>query len=131
MTDKVHILPTDSTPEFLLDPDGIIKIKGRGLYGAGNDNSVRVMGWIESYLLHSAETTLVIIAFEYLNSYSTTILVSLLKKLSRVILEKKKLVIQWYYEEDDDDLLERGEYVSSTFDIPVTFIVTKDISTCC
>jgi hypothetical protein len=29
--DEVHILPTDNTPEVLLNPEGIIKIKGRAL----------------------------------------------------------------------------------------------------
>jgi hypothetical protein len=29
--DEVHILPTDSTPEVLLNPEGIIKINGRAL----------------------------------------------------------------------------------------------------
>jgi hypothetical protein len=29
--EEVHILPTDNTPEILLNPDGIIKIKGRAL----------------------------------------------------------------------------------------------------
>jgi hypothetical protein len=45
-----------------------------------------------------------------------------------VLLHSKKLVIQWYYEEDDEDLLERGEYISITFDIPVTFIPTNHIT---
>jgi len=55
--------------------------------------------------------TIVIIAFEYLNRFSTTILVSILRKLSQVILQSEKPVIQWYYEEDDEDIVERGEYV--------------------
>ncbi len=131
ITEYLHILPTDNTPEFILDPHGVIKIKGRGLFGTGSDNSVQVMHWLDSYIKNPAEITMVIIAFEYLNSYSTSILVNMLKKLSKVIIHKKKLVIQWFYEEDDDDLLERGEYVSSSFDIPITFIVTDDICSCC
>jgi len=131
MTEYLHILPTDNTPEVVLDPNGVLKIKGRGLIGTGIDNSVQVYRWIDNYILDAAQTTYVIIALEYLNSYSTTILVNILKKLSQVVLHRKKLVIQWYYEEDDDDLLERGEYVSSSFDIPITFIVTSDICTCC
>ena len=131
MTEYLHILPTDNTPEVVLDPNGVLKIKGRGLLGTGIDNSVQVYRWIDNYILDAAQTTYVIIALEYLNSYSTTILVNILKKLSQVVLHRKKLVIQWYYEEDDDDLLERGEYVSSSFDIPITFIVTSDICTCC
>ncbi len=86
------------------------------------------MNWVDEYLSNPAEITYVIIAFEYLNSFSTTILVSILRKLSQVILQSKKLVIQWYYDEDDEDILERGEYISSTFDIPIKFILTNNIA---
>jgi len=37
-------------------------------------------------------------------------------------------VVQWYYEEDDEDILERGEYISSTLNIPITFIKTNHIA---
>jgi hypothetical protein len=52
----------------------------------------------------------------------------MLRKLKEVILKSKKLVIHWYYEEDDEDMYERGEYISLTFDIPFTFILTDHIS---
>jgi len=84
--------------------------------------------WIDEYVTKPAEITYVIIAFEYLSSFCTTILVSILRKLSQVLLHSGKLVIQWYYEEDDEDILERGEYISSTFDIPIMFILTNHIA---
>jgi hypothetical protein len=123
--DEIHILPTDKTPEFILSPEGIIKIKGRGLFGSKTEVSKEIKNWIDAYLRNPAETTYVIIAFEYLNSFSTTILVSILKKLSQVALQTKKFVIQWYYEEGDYDILERGEFISATFNIPITFIMTN------
>lgn len=86
------------------------------------------MNWIENYILNPAETTYVIISFEYLNSSSTAILVSMIRKISAVMLKMKKVVIRWYYEEDDDDILERGEYISSAFNIPIEFIAVSDIS---
>jgi len=125
---KLHILPTVNTPEFLFNSDGIVKIKGRGL--AGNDSGVikSMMDWIDSYLNNPAETTFIIIALEYLNSLSSTILVNILKKFSQVVLKSGKLDIQWYYEEDDEDIIERGEFISSTFNIPIKFILTANIS---
>lgn len=128
MSGELHILPTDNTPEFLFSPDGMIKIRGRGLFQNKTETIEQIMNWIDEYLSNPAEITYVIIAFEYLNSYSTTILVSILRKLSQVILHSEKLVIQWYYEEDDEDIRERGEYVSSAFNIPITFILTTHIS---
>jgi hypothetical protein len=125
---ELHILPTDNTPDFLFNPEGTITIRGRGLFGNKTESTEQIMNWVDEYLSNPAEITYVIIAFEYLNSFSTTILVSILRKLSQVILQSKKLVIQWYYDEDDEDILERGEYISSTFDIPIKFILTNNIA---
>jgi SiaC family regulatory phosphoprotein len=74
--------------------------------------------------------TSVTIAFEYLNSLSTIILVTLLQSLSRINRQSKTLVIKWYYEDDDEEILERGKYIAFSFDIPIEFIMTDDISGC-
>lgn len=124
---NIHILPTHNMPEFLLVAEGIIKIKGRGLSGNNAEVNEQIMNWIDEYKNNPAEITYVIIALEYLNSASTYILVSILKRLSQVILQSGKLIINWYYEEDDEDILERGEYISETFKIPIKFIMTNDI----
>jgi hypothetical protein len=105
----------------------MIKIIGRGLIGNKSEVTEQIGIWIDEYVTKPAEITYVIISFEYLNSFCTTILVSMLRKLSQVLLQSGKLVIQWYYEEDDEDILERGEYISSSFDIPITFIPTSQI----
>ncbi len=124
---EIHILPTHNTPEFILKPEGIIKIKGRGLIENKAEVTEQIINWIDEYHNNPAEITYFIIGFEYINSLFTTVLVSIIRKLSQVILRSGKLVIQWYYEEDDEDILERGEYISSTFNIPITFVVANDI----
>jgi transcription elongation factor len=130
MLDKVHILPTDKSPEVVLNPEGIIKIKGRAI-----DENIRIVpkqieNWIDSYLLNPAESTEFIIALEYLNSFNTMILASILRRISKVNLQLKKLVIKWYIENDDDDLLDRAESISSALNIPIEFIMTDDIRNC-
>jgi hypothetical protein len=125
---NLHILPTGNMPEFLLVPEGIIKIKGRGLVVYNTEVNDQVMSWIDDYKRNPAEITYVIIALEYLNSFTTNILVSILKSLSQVVLQSGKLIIHWYYEEDDEDMLERGEYISSTFNIPIKFIISNNIA---
>jgi hypothetical protein len=128
---KLHILPTDNTPEIILDPEGIIKIKGRGMVLNNIGVSGQIMDWLDAYIGNPAEITYVSIAFEYLDSYCTTKLVSILKKISQVDLQNKKYLITWYHEEDDEDILERGEYISATLNIPIDFVMTYDIKTCC
>jgi hypothetical protein len=128
--DEVHILPTDSTPEVLLNPEGIIKIKGRGLIINKFEVLDQIMNWINEYISNPADITNVIVAFEYLNSFSTSILVSILNKLSQINQQTKKLTIRWYFEDGDDDILERGEYISSAYNLPIDFFMTDDIAGC-
>jgi len=126
--DEVHILPTDKTPEVFLNPDGNIKIKGRGVVVTLTEVPTQIMNWIDSYLISPAEITTVIIAFDYLNSYCTVVLISILKKISQVKQQSKKLIIKWYYEDLEDDIFNQGEYISSTLYIPFEFIMTDNIT---
>lgn len=123
----VQILPTNKTPEVLLNPEGIIKIRGRAIDESRTKFSEQIMEWIDTYILNPPELTELTIALEYLNSYNSIILASVIKKLALVSQQSKKIVIRWYIEEDDDDLLERGNYISSTFNIPIEFILTDKI----
>jgi hypothetical protein len=129
-TTKLHILPTDNTPGIILDPEGIIKIKGKGMALSNIDVSGQIMSWLDDYVIDPAEITYVSIAFEYLNSFCATRLVSILRKISQVVMHHGKYIIHWYYEEDDEDILERGEYISDALNMPVTFIMTYDIKNC-
>jgi hypothetical protein len=126
--DEVHILPTDKTPEYLFNPDGNIKIKGRGVAATVTGVPPKIMNWIDEYLVNPAEITTVILAFDYLNSYSTVMLVSVLKKLSPLNQQSKKLVIKWYYEDLEDDIFNQGEYISSALNIPFECIKTNNIT---
>jgi len=121
--EEVHILPTDRTPEVFLDPQGVIKFQGRGLAVNKTDVPRQILNWINLYLNRPQEITYVILAFEYLNSFSTTMLVTILKKIIQVTLRSKKYIIRWYYEHDDNDILERGEYISSVLNIPIEFVM--------
>jgi hypothetical protein len=126
--DAVHILSDDKNPEYFLNPDGNIKIKGRGVAATVTEVPFQIMNWIDEYLVNPAEITTVILALDYLNSYSLINLVSILRKLSQVNKQSKKLVIKWYYEDVEDDILYQGESVSSTFNIPFEFIMTNNIT---
>jgi hypothetical protein len=79
-------------------------------------------------IYNPAEITYVIIGFEYLNSFSTLILINILKKLSRGIRQSEKLVKRWCYEEDDEDILDRVKYISSIINIPIEFILNNNIA---
>ncbi len=123
-----HILPADKTPEVILDTEGTLSIKGRAMALNRTAPSEKLLNCIECYLQNPARTTTVTIALEYLNSFGTQILVSILRKIARVNDQGKILVVKWYYDIEDDDILERGHHISETFNIPIEFIPIEDTS---
>jgi hypothetical protein len=125
--DMIHIEPTNKTPEVFLNSKGTVKITGRAIDESRNKFSDEIISWVDDYLKSPANLTEVIIALEYLNSYNSIIMANILRQIAQVTQQAKKLNIKWYVDEDDDDLLERGKYISSTFDIPIDFIMTEDI----
>jgi hypothetical protein len=125
--EEVHILPTNNTPEILLDPAGLIKISGRAIDERKTKFTEQTMTWVDAYCNNPAVSTRVVIALEYLNSFNSVFLASVLRKLSQIGSEPAIFSVKWYIEEDDDDLIERGEYISSVFKIPVEFIKTNHI----
>lgn len=123
----LKIQPTKTTPEYTLSPDGTITIKGRAIDESREKLPDEMTAWIEEYLKDPAQQTKVVIALEFLNSFNTLLLTTTLKKISQVIRQGKKLLIKWHYEEDDIDIYERGEYISSTINVPIQFYITEDI----
>lgn len=128
--EEIHISPTNTTPEILLNPKGIIKIKGRAIDESRAKIPEQMANWIDTYIQDPQEVTEVIIALEFLNSFNTLVLTATLKKFSQILSRRKKLVIRWFYEEDDVDIFERGEYISLTINVPIEFIVTDNIDKC-
>lgn len=123
--EEIRYLPSDKSPEVILSPDGIIIIRGRGFMLSNSEIPQRISTWIDGYVLAPDNSTCVILAFEYLNSFTTIVLVGFLRKLISVLELNKSLKVKWYYEEGDFDILERGEHISSTVKIPFEFIMTK------
>lgn len=123
--EEIRYLPSDKSPEVILSPDGIVIIRGRGFMLNNSEIPNRISDWLEGYVAEPDDSTCVILAFEYLNSFTTMILIGFLRKLTKVLELNRNLKVKWYYEEGDNDILERGEHISSTVKIPFEFIMTK------
>jgi hypothetical protein len=113
---------TKSSPDVILNPSGIIKIKGRSISENILDFFKPVEEWVIEYIKTPADITCLDITLEYFNSASAKLLIQLFLKISYVQLKNKKFIINWYYEDGDEDILERGEYFSSVLNIPFNFI---------
>lgn len=120
------ILSTESTPEISLNPEGMIKIKGRSMNGNVTEFFAQIENWIDEYISNPAEITCVDISLEYFNKINLKFYFALLRKIESVKLKNKKYIINWYYEEGDEDMLEKGENISSVMDIPFNFIMICD-----
>jgi hypothetical protein len=122
--EELKILPTKNTPEIILKPDGVIKIKGRSISENATDFYYPVIDWVSRYIKKPADVTCVDMSLEYFNSASAKVLIHLLQKVTYVSLKNKKFVFNWYFEDGDEDILERGQFFSSVLDVKFNFIKT-------
>jgi hypothetical protein len=123
--EELRILPTKNTPEIILNPEGIIRIKGRSIHENVTDFFEPVEDWISAYIAVPADITSVDMNLEYFNSASAKVFIHILQKITYVTLKHKKFIFNWYYEDGDDDILERGEYFASVLDVKFNFIKLK------
>ena len=123
---KIRIFPTLSTPDILLDPDGIIKIEGRSMNVNVMEFSEPVDSWVDRYLADPADITKVDLYFEYLSTNNLIFYRSLLLKISMVLLKHKKYIINWIYDEGDVDIMEKGEIISTSVGVDINFIMIED-----
>jgi hypothetical protein len=121
---ELKISPTKNSPEIILSPDGMLKIRGRSIHENVADFFMPVEQWISEYIESPADLTCVEINLEYFNSASAKVFIHLLEMLKHVSLKNGKFIFNWYYEDGDEDILERGEYFSSVLDTPFNFIKT-------
>jgi hypothetical protein len=119
---ELRISPTKNTPEIILNPGGIIKIRGRSIHENVADFFTPVEDWISGYIEVPADVTSVDMNLEYFNSASAKVFIHILQKITYVTLKHKKFIFNWYYEDGDEDILERGEYFASVLDVPFTFV---------
>jgi hypothetical protein len=123
--EELRISPTKNTPEILLNPEGIIRIKGRSIHENVTDFFEPVEEWVSEYIIDPEELTCVDMNLEYFNSASAKVFIHILQKITYVTLKHKKFIFNWYYEDGDDDILERGEYFASVLDVKFNFIKMK------
>ena len=120
--EALNISPTKNTQEIILNPEGIIKIRGRSISSNVTVFFAPVDNWITEYIKTPAEVTCVDMNLEYFNSGSAKMLINILQKITYVSLKNKKFIFNWYFEEGDEDILEHGEYFASALDVPFNFI---------
>jgi hypothetical protein len=120
--EELRLSPTKNTPEVILNPEGIIRIRGRSIHENVTEYFAPVEEWISSYIQSPAEVTCVDINLEYFNSASAKVFIHILQKITYVTFKHKKFIFNWYFEEGDEDILERGQYFASVLDVPFNYV---------
>jgi len=117
---------TKNSPEIILDPGGIIRIKGRSILENATDFYQPILEWITEYVREPAQLTCIDINLEYFNSATAKVLITLIQRVSAVTFRNAKFKVNWYYEEGDEDILERGEYIESVLETDFNYIKIRD-----
>lgn len=114
---------TKRTPLIYFDKSqGELKIEGKSLPEYSYAFFGDLLDEVDSYIANSKQNTLIKINLEYFNTVSSKIILQLIMKFERLLIEGKKVEVDWYYNEDDDMLFEMGEIYRSSTKIPVTLI---------
>jgi hypothetical protein len=122
-----RFFPTTSTPEVLLDPKGVVTIKGRLTHFDLGEFYRELENWIDEYISDPADRTSVDIQLEYLSTLNCMTIIVALKKFSSIKLMNKELNVNWHYEEGDEDIYEQGEFISSAINIPFNFLRISEV----
>jgi ribonucleotide reductase beta subunit family protein with ferritin-like domain len=120
---ELHVPGTDSTPEAHFKPNGYLRIKGRAFRILKEQVAKELNEWLKLYNQDPSEETKVTLAFEYMNTLTSSIFTSILLNIAPA----RKLAIYWYYESDDEVMLERGKFISNSLNFPFNFIETDNI----
>lgn len=121
----IRKIQTKSSPEILLDPEGMIRLKGRSILENAAEFYEPMLEWVDEYINSPAALTCIDIELEYFNSATAKFLITLIQRLSMVTFRHARLKVNWYYEDGDDDIFERGEYLESVLEIDFNFIKVR------
>ena len=114
---------TTKTPRILFDgKNGKFEISGRSI----PENSAKfyspLMEWVEEYITHPADETLINVKLEYFNTSSLKGLIELFRKFELLNNSGRSVKIYWYYEEEDEDMQESGEDFKQLINIPIELV---------
>lgn len=109
---RAEIRPTVNTPYVILDPEGLIELKGRLIIRDPSEIFNAINSWIAEYFKDPGLETSVSFELEYINSAGTKSLLDMVEML-RLNCKDRKLNVKWFYEKPDEDIFDKGSFISS------------------
>lgn len=125
--EKKLIAATSDTPEVILYPEGIIRIKGQLIPEDASAFFKTLREWVNEYLDDPADKTYIDIILDYINSTGNRYLLDMIRNITVTHFKSnsEKFIINWHYEEEDEIILDHGKIYSSLLKVPINYIVRK------
>ena len=125
--EKKLIAATNDTPEVILYPEGIIRIKGQLIPEDASAFFKTLREWVNEYLDDPADKTYIDIILDYINSTGNRYLLDMIRNITVTHFKSnsEKFIINWHYEEEDEIILDHGKIYSSLLKVPINYIVRK------
>ena len=129
MEDKLHILPTYSTPEVIIDTQkGLISLKGKSVPEDSVSFYKPILDFVDNFDSSLIGRIYVYIEFEYFNSNSSKFILDLLLKIAALKEINEKLIayIDWVVDKNDDDMIEAGEDYKAIVKLPFKILSKEE-----
>ena len=125
--DRKFIAATSDTPEVILYPEGIIRIKGQLIPEDASKFFNDLREWVNVYLENPAEKTCIDIILDYINSTGNRYLLDMIRNITVTHLKSNsdRFIINWHYEEEDEIILDHGKIYSSLLEVPINYVMRK------
>ena len=102
--EKLHILPTNSTPEVVLNPQtGEFSIIGTSYSNHSVEFYDPILTFFNEYGEQPAPDSILTLKLAHRNSSTDKCIIQILEGLCKTKSENSKLTVKWYYSSDDDD----------------------------
>lgn len=111
------------TPLIQFDAEvGHMEIQGRSIPENSLDFYVPLKLWIDDYINHPRNKTVLEVKLEYFNTSSSKCILDIFRKLEQLTKQGLEVEINWYYEADDEDMHEAGEDYQAIVKVPFNLI---------
>ncbi len=85
-----------------------------------------IISWLDGFSASPTEAVVLDIRLEYFNSTSVTRLSTVVRKVAELRSKGVRATINWHYENDDDDMLDSGNDIIETFNVPMNLVPYTD-----
>lgn len=119
----LYIKGTTKTPEINFKQKGVIELKGSSLIENTKEFYDPIISWLEEYIKHPGDKTVVNFEFEYYNTSSQMWIFRIVEVLQDLVKLKKDISFNWYFEEEE--VQEAGMDLANLLNIDMKFIRTN------